>query len=142
MNAISHQLNQLCTSASMKIDRNGYGLRHWEHIQTEASVPICICGHDLIKTDSRVYGEGSGGVICDNCRAKCSNDDVVYHCPMKRKAAEHKGGFDLCEECGMKQNKRIRTNWLSDLFEDMVVTIARFVVNKRPSSVMILKSIN
>ena len=40
------------------------------------------------------------------------------------------------------QNKRVRTNWLSDLFEDMVVTIARFVVNKRPSSVMHLKAVN
>ena len=31
---------------------------------------------------------------------------------------------------------------MSDLFEDMIVTIARFVVNKRPSSVVYLKSIN
>merc|ERR1712003_510171 len=42
----------------------------------------------------------------------------------------------------MKQNKRVRTNWLSDLYEDIVVCIARFVVNRRPSSIMKLKPIN
>ena len=78
---------------------------HTELIQTEALVPICICGTDLLKTDSRVYGEMSGGVICDNCRIGCQGDDIVYHCPKGQKADEHKDGFDLCDKCAMKQVK-------------------------------------
>lgn len=77
--------------------------QHSELVQTEALIPICICGCDLIKTDSRIYGEMSGGVICDNCRVGCQGDDIVYHCPRAQKADEHKDGFDLCEKCAMKQ---------------------------------------
>ena len=77
--------------------------KHTEYVQTEALIPICICGTDLLKTDSRVYGEMSGGVICDNCRIGCQGDDIVYHCPKAQKADEHKDGFDLCEKCAMKQ---------------------------------------
>jgi len=126
----------------MALDLAPGTIAHTEKVQTEALVPVCICGDELLKTDSRVYGQNSGGVICDNCREQCTGDDIVYHCPRGQKAKEHKDGFDLCEKCGMKQNKRVRTNWLSDLFEDMIVTIARFFVNKRPASVVTLKSVN
>eukprot|EP01084_Bolivina_argentea_P171539 297196_1 len=142
-----YKMDEVSTTLTMGNDDNALMFApgtagHSEKIQTEALIPICICGDELLKTDSRVYGEESGGVICDNCRVGCQGDDIVYHCMRGHNAPEHKGGFDLCEKCAMKQNKKVRTNWLSDLFEDMVVTIARFVINKRPSSVMILKSIN
>ena len=70
-----------------------------ELMQTEAIIPICICGGNLLKTDSRVYGEMSEGVGCDNCGVVCQGDDIVYHCP--KKADEHKDGYDLCEKCAI-----------------------------------------
>ena len=76
--------------------------QHTNNIQTEALVPVCICGQDLFKTDSRIYGEEST-VICDNCGVSCKNDDIVYHCMKAQNAVEHKDGFDLCEKCAMKQ---------------------------------------
>ena len=50
---------------------------HSKHIQTEALVPVCICGRDLIKTDSKVYGLNAC-VLCDNCGIECYGDDVVF----------------------------------------------------------------
>jgi len=114
---------------------------HSELIQTEALVPLCICGRDLTKMDSTVYGAEST-VLCDNCNAECTGSDIVWHCVRGKDAEEHDYGFDLCDRCARKQNKRVRTNWLSDLWQDVVVVIARFVVRKRPSSMMWLQSIN
>ncbi len=51
---------------------------HSDHIQTETLIPLCICGEDLAKTDSTVYGP-SNVVLCDNCNVSCKGDDVVWH---------------------------------------------------------------
>eukprot|EP01084_Bolivina_argentea_P083749 151619_1 len=113
--------------------------RNIDTVQREL-MPLCICGDTLLKTDSRVY-DAESGVICDNCGIGCQDDDIVYHCMKGYNAPEHKDGFDLCKKCAMKQNKKV-LNWLTDLFEGIIVKIASFVVNKRPSSIFILKNVN
>ena len=75
---------------------------HSDHIQTEALIPLCICGQDLIKMESTVYGVDST-VLCDNCNANCKGSDIVWHCPKGKEAEEHDFGFDLCDQCARKQ---------------------------------------
>merc|ERR1719474_2109263 len=43
---------------------------HSELVQTEALIPLCICGQELVKMDSTVYG-ANNTVLCDNCNTDC-----------------------------------------------------------------------
>jgi len=114
---------------------------HSDDIETETLLPLCVCGQHLTKTNAKTYGLFST-VLCDNCSVDCNGDSIVWHCSRGKKAAEHDQGFDLCDGCARKQNTEVRSNWLSDLCQEVVAITARFVVSRSPSSMQRLKGIN
>jgi len=57
----------------------------------------CVCG-ELLVLMPPFEAYGRPGVTCDGCGMDCSQEKVIYHCPVKR-SLNHPHGYDICWSC-------------------------------------------
>eukprot|EP01084_Bolivina_argentea_P312285 540647_1 len=105
------------------------------------SLRECGCGGRLLKTAAKnCYENKSVSVSCTRCNKVLRNKEIVYHCWKGTSERLHTNGYDLCKYCATQQIKLEHT--LGGLFEDTIVRITRFSMNKNPISMMNLKLLN
>ena len=93
--------NHRCFGEIFKVDLNVLSKELAEKVQSLTGRSIsplhCICGEQLVYIESTQAYKKDETVYCD----KCPKDDCkgwVFHCP-KGKCKDHKGGWDLCQDC-------------------------------------------
>eukprot|EP01083_Nonionella_stella_P258075 882609_1 len=59
---------------------------------------VCICKKRLMLRSTAKLGFES--IVCDKCEKTC-DDTKVFRCVNTSAADIHKGGYDLCIECGI-----------------------------------------
>jgi hypothetical protein len=65
----------------------------------------CVCGEWLVPT-SPTEAYHCGQVICDRCSINCSQDGIVFHCPVK-KSFQHPNGYDVCLNCANNDESKM-----------------------------------
>jgi len=66
---------------------------------------LCVCGAVLVPI-SPMGAYNSTQVMCDRCDANCSQEEIVFHCPVER-SSQHPHGYDVCLMCANEENKKM-----------------------------------
>merc|ERR1719474_183607 len=73
---------------------------------SERTQPECPKCHQLLQKIQLQFAYNGSAIECDECgKSIKGKEEMVYHCPNKKKSWTHPEGFDLCIECGDKQLK-------------------------------------
>lgn len=64
---------------------------------------LCPCGTEMKRMQAgKIYQIQVLQVTCDNCSKAIPDDVEIYSCPRQR-CWQHLSGYDICDECAMKQ---------------------------------------